>query len=137
MRAETFETSGTALTSPEMTPKSERSLDVHHGAPQSSPPTSSAPNRQASGWDGDQDPENPYNWPLWRTNMNAGLLAMLAFLSPFSSAVMAPATPAILAEFGVENDLLEAFVVSSYVLAVSLISVPDCYSAVQSLEDCH
>lgn len=82
----------------------------------SSPPTLPVPNTNT--WDGDRDPENPYNWPMWRVNVNAGLLALLAFLSPFSSAIMAPATPAIMAEFNTENELLSAFVVSSYVLAV-------------------
>lgn len=78
------------------------------------------PNR----WNGDKDPDNPYNWPLWRVNLNTALLALLAFLSPFSSAVMAPATATILAEFNTKNDLLESFVVSSYVLAVCLSSIP-------------
>jgi len=37
------------------------------------------------GWDGDDDPENPYNWPAWRTNSYAGLLSFLAFLIPLAS----------------------------------------------------
>lgn len=100
--------------------QSEQSFDAQLSS-HSLPPAVTTPKQQISttgGWYGDDDPENPYNWPLWRINLNAGLLALLAFLSPFSSAIMAPATPAILAEFHTRNDLLEAFVVSSYVLAV-------------------
>ncbi|KUI53794.1 hypothetical protein VP1G_01139 [Cytospora mali] len=82
-------------------------------------PKESIANTSTFGWDGDDDPENPYNWPLWRINVNSALLALLAFLIPFSSAIMAPSTATILAEFGSENQLLEAFVVSSFVLAMA------------------
>jgi hypothetical protein len=37
------------------------------------------------GWTGDDDPENPYNWPLWQINVNAQLLTFLAFLTPLAS----------------------------------------------------
>lgn len=74
-------------------------------------------------WEGDDDPYNPYNWRLWRINVSSFLLALLTFLGRFSSAIMAPATPAILAEFGSDDQLLETFVVSSFVLAVCCPSV--------------
>lgn len=94
------------------------------------PPPQPVPNTNT--WDEDRDPENPYNWPMWRINVNAGLLALLAFLSPFSSAIMAPATPAIMAEFNTENELLSAFVVSSYVLAVCLLP----FLHIRSISEC-
>lgn len=37
------------------------------------------------GWDGEKDPENPFNWPAWRVNLNASLLIFLAFLIPLAS----------------------------------------------------
>jgi hypothetical protein len=36
-------------------------------------------------WDGDNDPEHPYNAPRWRINLNAVLLSVLGFLVPLSS----------------------------------------------------
>ncbi|KAK6063374.1 transporter [Seiridium cupressi] len=72
------------------------------------------------GWDGDNDPENPYNWPAWRTNSYAGLLSFLAFLIPLASSILAPAVPAIMRQFGSEDQVLEALVVSIYVLGLGL-----------------
>ncbi|KAI1081158.1 MFS general substrate transporter [Whalleya microplaca] len=67
-------------------------------------------------WDGNDDPENPYNWPAWRTNTYAALLSLLAFLIPLASSIIAPAVPDIMLEFGSDSPVLAAFVVSIYVL---------------------
>ncbi|CAN8101262.1 unnamed protein product [Discula destructiva] len=72
------------------------------------------------GWDGDDDPANPYNWPAWRTNLYAGLLSFLAFLIPLASSIIAPAVPAIMEEFGSDDLTLESLVVSIYVLGLGL-----------------
>ncbi|KAI1734863.1 major facilitator superfamily domain-containing protein [Xylaria scruposa] len=71
------------------------------------------------GWDGDDDPEHPYNAPRWRIYVNAILLSILGFLVPLSSAIVAPATGQVMAEFNTTSDLLEAFVVSVFVLALA------------------
>lgn len=42
------------------------------------------------GWDGDDDPEHPYNMAPWRIKVTAALLALLAFLSPLSSGTCPP-----------------------------------------------
>lgn len=36
-------------------------------------------------WDGDDDPEHPYNMPFWRIVINSVVLSILGFLSPLSS----------------------------------------------------
>lgn len=36
-------------------------------------------------WEGDDDPENPYNWPAWRTRTTAVVLTAMAFLIPLAS----------------------------------------------------
>lgn len=36
-------------------------------------------------WDGDSDPENPYNWPRWRKVLNCVLISCLAFITPLAS----------------------------------------------------
>lgn len=36
-------------------------------------------------WDGDNDPDNPYNWPRWRKVLNCVLISCLAFITPLAS----------------------------------------------------
>lgn len=36
-------------------------------------------------WDGDSDPDNPYNWPRWRKVLNCVLISCLAFITPLAS----------------------------------------------------
>ncbi|KAI1779150.1 major facilitator superfamily domain-containing protein [Hypoxylon cercidicola] len=67
-------------------------------------------------WDGESDPANPYNWPAWKTNMNAVCLTFLNFITPLASSICAPGVPQIMEEFGNNNSLLASFVVSIYVL---------------------
>ncbi|KAF3407736.1 hypothetical protein DPV78_000229 [Talaromyces pinophilus] len=69
-----------------------------------------------SSWNSHEHREHPYNLPRWRINATAVLLAMLAFLVPFSSAIMSPATGHIMEEFDSTSELLQAFVVSIFVL---------------------
>ncbi|KAI5927548.1 MFS general substrate transporter [Camillea tinctor] len=71
-------------------------------------------------WDGDDDPENPHNWPAWRINTYAALLSLLAFLIPLASSIIAPAVPAIMEEFGSDSTVLSALVVSIYVLGLGI-----------------
>ncbi|KAH8701039.1 bicyclomycin resistance protein [Talaromyces proteolyticus] len=68
------------------------------------------------GWNTHEDCEHPYNLPRWRINATAALLAMLAFLVPFSSAIMSPATSQMMEDFNSSSELLQAFMVSVFVL---------------------
>lgn len=36
-------------------------------------------------WDGPNDPENPYNWPLWKKYANCGLVSLMTFVTPLGS----------------------------------------------------
>lgn len=36
-------------------------------------------------WDGDDDPDNPYNWPAWRKAMTCSLISAMTFVTPFAS----------------------------------------------------
>ncbi len=36
-------------------------------------------------WDGPNDPENPYNWPMWRKVINCGLVSAMTFVTPLAS----------------------------------------------------
>lgn len=67
-------------------------------------------------WDGDDDPENPYNWPLWRTVTIAVLISFLTFVTPLASSIFAPGVPQLMVDFESSSEVLAAFVVSVYVL---------------------
>lgn len=36
-------------------------------------------------WDGDDDPQNPYNWPTWVKVFNCVLISALTFVTPLAS----------------------------------------------------
>lgn len=36
-------------------------------------------------WDGDDDLQNPYNWPAWRKVLNSVLVSSLSFITPLAS----------------------------------------------------
>ncbi|KAI1338390.1 bicyclomycin resistance protein [Xylariaceae sp. FL0016] len=67
-------------------------------------------------WDGPNDPENPYNWPMWRKALSCSLISAMTFVSPLASSVFAPGVPQVLEEFHTTSLEIAAFVVSVYVL---------------------
>ncbi|TLD14218.1 uncharacterized protein PgNI_03522 [Pyricularia grisea] len=67
-------------------------------------------------WEGDDDPENPYNWPEWRKWLNCTFVSVLTFLTPLASSIFAPGVPQLSQEFNVTNGELQTLVVSIYVL---------------------
>ncbi|GKT55778.1 major facilitator superfamily transporter [Colletotrichum tofieldiae] len=58
-------------------------------------------------WDGDGDPEHPYNWPAWRTRLNCALR------------FFAPGVPQLMREFNSDGPELATFVVSIYTLGLA------------------
>lgn len=36
-------------------------------------------------WEGDKDPQNPYNFPTWRKVLNCALVSSLTFVTPLAS----------------------------------------------------
>ncbi|CAJ2499748.1 Uu.00g026010.m01.CDS01 [Anthostomella pinea] len=67
-------------------------------------------------WDGPDDPENPYNWPLWRKLVNCGLISTMTFISPLASSIFAPGVPQVVMEFHSTSLEIATFVVSVYLL---------------------
>ncbi|VUC30762.1 unnamed protein product [Clonostachys rosea] len=67
-------------------------------------------------WTGDDDPENPHNWPVWRKYSNSALISLLTLITPLASNVFAPAIPDLMVYFKSSNTELASFVVSVYVL---------------------
>ncbi|KAH6609038.1 hypothetical protein Trco_002384 [Trichoderma cornu-damae] len=67
-------------------------------------------------WDGDNDPENPYNWPAWLKVLNCVLISALTFITPLASSMFAPGVPDLMQEFHATSEELASFCVSVYVL---------------------
>jgi multidrug resistance protein len=69
-----------------------------------------------AGWDGENDPENPRNWPLWRKGIAVGVISSITFLSPLASSMFAPGIPTVMSTFGTTNTSIGSFTVSVYIL---------------------
>lgn len=67
-------------------------------------------------WWTENDPENPYNWPLWTKVINCALVSALTFISPLASSILAPGVGQLMEGFQSDNNELSSFVVSVYVL---------------------
>ncbi|KAH6877176.1 major facilitator superfamily domain-containing protein [Thelonectria olida] len=67
-------------------------------------------------WDGDKDPQNPYNWATWRKVLNCCLVSALTFVTPLASSMFAPGVPELMKEFKSNSSELASFCVSVYVL---------------------
>lgn len=68
------------------------------------------------GWDGDDDPNDPYNWPTWQKVTNCATISFLTFVTPLASSIFAPGVPLLMRDFQSTNQELAAFVVSVYIL---------------------
>jgi hypothetical protein len=68
------------------------------------------------GWDGDDDPNNPMNWPPFQKWLAVSVVSALTFLTPLGSSIFAPGVPAVMKEFHSDSTLLSGFVLSIYVL---------------------
>ncbi|VUC23920.1 unnamed protein product [Clonostachys rosea] len=67
-------------------------------------------------WEGDDDPNNPLNWPKRTKIINCTLISIMAFLTPLASSVLAPGVPQLMEEFESSSSILASFVVSVYVI---------------------
>ncbi|KAI0440827.1 cycloheximide resistance protein [Xylaria telfairii] len=67
-------------------------------------------------WDGEDDPENPYNWTTIRKVLNTGCVSFQTFISPLASSIFAPGVPLVLAEFHSTSLEIATFVVSVYLI---------------------
>ncbi|OAK98993.1 MFS general substrate transporter [Phaeosphaeriaceae sp. SRC1lsM3a] len=72
------------------------------------------------GWDTQDDPRNPRNFPRSRKLIILGMVAAITFLSPLASSIVAPGVPFISADFHNTSQLLGSFAVSIYVLGFAI-----------------
>lgn len=79
------------------------------------------------GWDSQDDPLNPRNFPHRSKLFILFLVSSITFLSPLASSIFAPGIPFVNADFHNTSQLLGSFAVSVYVLgfAVSSLSLEE------------
>ncbi|GFF26954.1 uncharacterized transporter C1529.01 [Aspergillus udagawae] len=67
-------------------------------------------------WDGNDDTNNPFNWPVKKKALQVVLMAVNTFITPLASTMFAPGVAEVMREFHSTNDMLASFVVSVFVL---------------------
>jgi multidrug resistance protein len=72
------------------------------------------------GWDVQDDPKNPRNFPDRRKFFILAMVAAITFLSPLASSIFAPGIPFVNADFHNTSQLLGSFAVSVYILGFSV-----------------
>ena len=104
--------------------------DVEHGIPVIDPTqdaddkvpatdtTSHDPN--VVDWESAEDPKRPINWTKKQKWFNMGVIAVITFLTPLASSMVAPGVPLILRDFNESSETIGSFVVSIYVLGYAI-----------------
>ena len=68
------------------------------------------------GWDSQDDPAMPLNFPQRKKWLIVGLLSAITLLTPFASSILAPGISSLNAEFGNTNSVIGTMTVSVYLL---------------------
>ncbi|KFY22429.1 hypothetical protein V493_06614 [Pseudogymnoascus sp. VKM F-4281 (FW-2241)] len=71
-------------------------------------------------WSGDNDPDNPLNWPRSKRWTATLIVASFTFISPLASTMVAPALGTIATEFKITNSMEQALVMSIFLLAYAV-----------------
>lgn len=80
-------------------------------------------------WDGDDDPNNPLNWPSRKKAIIVVLISSLTFTTPLASSMFAPGVPAVMKTFDQNSQILGDFAVSVYLIGYAfgpLLAAPLC-----------
>ncbi|OGM48092.1 hypothetical protein ABOM_002891 [Aspergillus bombycis] len=67
-------------------------------------------------FDGPDDPENPMNWSTAKKTVAIAIVSMMTMLSPIGSTISSAAASDIMAHFHAQNESLEAFVTTIFLL---------------------
>ncbi|KAH8202166.1 hypothetical protein TruAng_003641 [Truncatella angustata] len=73
-------------------------------------------NEGVVGWEGQDDPDMPLNFPMWKKWLLVGLLAAITLLTPFASSILSPGISKLMEDFGEENSIVGSMTVSIYLL---------------------
>lgn len=77
-------------------------------------------------WDGPDDPQNPMNWRDVKKWGTVTLVSAITFLTPLASSSFAPGVPKVMATFNSNDDMLEGFMLSVYVLGFAFGPLSTC-----------
>lgn len=72
------------------------------------------------GWDGQDDPDNPQNFPEGRKLGLLGLISAFTLISPLASSMFAPAVGFMAADFRETNETLLSFTVSVFLIGYTV-----------------
>jgi hypothetical protein len=72
------------------------------------------------GWDGQDDPDNPQNFPEGRKLALLGLISAFTLISPLASSMFAPAVGFMAADFRETNETLLSFTVSVFLIGYTV-----------------
>ena len=72
------------------------------------------------GWDGQDDPNNPQNFPANKKWTLLALISAMTLISPLASSMFSPAISYVAAEFGETNETILSFSVSIYILGYAV-----------------
>lgn len=78
-------------------------------------------------WDGPDDPQNPMNWPHMKKWGAVCLVSAITFLTPLASSMFAPGVPQVMETYNSDNDMIEQFMVSVYVLGFASGPMSRCF----------
>lgn len=68
------------------------------------------------GWDGQDDPAMPLNFPRSKKWMLVGLLSAITLVTPFASSILSPGISSLMIEFDETQSIVGAMTVSIYLL---------------------
>ncbi len=68
------------------------------------------------GWDSQDDPDMPLNFPRRKKLLLVGLVSSITFVTPFASSILSPGIAHLDEDFGNSNDTVGALTVSIYLL---------------------
>ena len=93
-----------------------RKDDLEKGQDQTEKTTKEPTDPFEVGWDGNNDPKNPRNWPLRNKILIIILISALSFAISLAPTILAPTILTIMAEFQITSGVLSSFVVSVFAL---------------------
>ncbi|KAI3326981.1 MFS general substrate transporter [Xylariaceae sp. AK1471] len=68
------------------------------------------------GWEGQDDPDMPFNFSPWQKWIWVGLLSVITLLTPFASSILSPAISTLDKELHNDNEIVGSMTVSIYLL---------------------
>lgn len=85
------------------------------------------------GWNGQDDPEMPWNFSKFQKWSLLGQISAITFISPLASSIFSPGLSYMEEEFHKSDNLLSSFTVSVFILGIHTPSLPFPPSTIRSI----